>query len=129
MKNIHAINSSLSFTQSFPCSICPLTRQTRLPFSSSDIHSTTHFQLIHIDTWGPYHSSTLNGARYFLTILDDFSRATWTHLMGAKSNVFDLLKVFITMAQTQFHIWLQTVRSDNAFELDSSLAYKCYFLL
>ncbi|XP_060188475.1 uncharacterized protein LOC132617483 [Lycium barbarum] len=103
MKTIPAINSSLSSTQSFPCSICPLARQTRLSFPSSDIHSTAIFQLIHVDTWGPYHTSTTSNARYFLTIVDDYSRCTWTHLMGAKNNAFDLLKAFIAMVDTQFH--------------------------
>lgn len=53
--------------------------------------------------------------------MDDFSKETWTHLIGAKSNVFDFLKAFIAKAQVQFHTKVKTVRSDNAFELGSNL--------
>ncbi|XP_060210901.1 uncharacterized protein LOC132637900 [Lycium barbarum] len=59
--------------------------------------------------------------------LNDFSRATWTHLMGAKSNAFDLLKSFISMTETQFELKVQTVRSDNALELGSSIAGSTFF--
>lgn len=52
--------------------------------------------------------------------MDDYSRATSTHLLGAKINVFDLLKSFIVIVETHFHSHVQTVRSDNAWELGSS---------
>ncbi|XP_019235365.1 PREDICTED: uncharacterized protein LOC109215706 [Nicotiana attenuata] len=55
-------------------------------------------------TWGPYSTSTHSGSKYFHTIVDDYTRATWTHLMGAKSNAFDLLKAFISMVETQFQL-------------------------
>lgn len=92
MKHIYMLGSHLSSKQSFSYTICLLARQTRLSFSDSSIQTTKPFQLIHIDTWGPYHSLTYTGSKYFMTIVDDFSRATWTHLMGAKINAFDLLK-------------------------------------
>ncbi|XP_075111237.1 uncharacterized protein LOC142181703 [Nicotiana tabacum] len=93
MKCISNCNTKLSFKQSFTCPVCPLAKQTRLPFPDSSIQTVAPFQLIHIGTWGPYHASTYDGSKYFLTILDDYTRATWTHLLGAKNNAFDLLKV------------------------------------
>ena len=36
------------------CDICPLARQTRLPFPHSTSSSTCIFQLLHMDVWGPY---------------------------------------------------------------------------
>lgn len=127
MKDISVLKPFLSTKQSFPCPVCPLARQTRLSFSDSSIHSTAPFQLIHIDTWGPYHSPIHNRSRYFLTIVDDFYRVTWTHLMGAKRNAFDLLKAFISMVETQFSSKVLTVRNDNAFELGSSSSGSAYF--
>nr|XP_009760003.1 PREDICTED: uncharacterized protein LOC104212438 [Nicotiana sylvestris] len=120
MKGIPILSPCLSSKQSFPCPVCPLARKTRLSFPDNTIHSTAPFQLIHIDTWSLYHSSTSHLAKYFLTIVDDYPRATWTHLMGAKNNAFDLLKAFIVMVETHFNTHVQTVRSDNVFELGSS---------
>ncbi|CAL8998429.1 unnamed protein product, partial [Prunus brigantina] len=55
------------------CEICPLAKQTRFPFPSSVISSKFPFHLIHCDIWGPHKHPTHSGARYFLTIVDDFS--------------------------------------------------------
>lgn len=79
MNHISSISNDLSAKMSFISPICPLARQPRLPFSDSSSHSTSLFQLIHVDTWGPYHIQTYSGVKYFLTIVDDYRRATWTH--------------------------------------------------
>ncbi|XP_075079725.1 uncharacterized protein LOC142164957 [Nicotiana tabacum] len=120
--HVSDLGTKLSSKQSFICPICLLARKSRLPFPDSSIQSTTSFKLLHIGTWGPYHTTTYFGSKYFLTIVDDHSGATWTHFLGAKSNAFDILKAFIAMVETQFHTKVQTVRSDNALELGSSLS-------
>lgn len=56
--------------------VCPLVKQTRIPFGNSNNESLDVFELIHIDIWGPYKELSLTGASYFLTIVDDFSRFT-----------------------------------------------------
>ena len=60
------------------------------------------FELIHVDTWGPYHTKTYSGHRYFLTIMDDYTRVTWTHLMVTKDEAMPLLISFIKMAHINF---------------------------
>ncbi|XP_009793735.2 uncharacterized protein [Nicotiana sylvestris] len=100
MKTIPFISAELSAKQSFICPVCPLARQARLPFPASSTIFTSLFELIHVDTWGPYHTQTYSGAKYFLIIVDDHSRATWTHLLHTKSNAFTMLKAFISMART-----------------------------
>ncbi|XP_075095084.1 uncharacterized protein LOC107788097 [Nicotiana tabacum] len=57
------------------CKIYPKARQTRIPFPLSQIKSTRAFELIYVDVWGPYKESTYNGFKYFLTVVDDYSRA------------------------------------------------------
>ncbi|XP_060183269.1 uncharacterized protein LOC132613257 [Lycium barbarum] len=93
MKNISPSSSFSHFDHK--CDICPVARQTKLPFPSSCIKTKVIFELIHVDTWGPYKSSTYNGYKYFLTIVDDFSRATWTYLLSTKSNAFPALKNYL----------------------------------
>nr|XP_016445468.1 PREDICTED: uncharacterized protein LOC107770645 [Nicotiana tabacum] len=127
MKGIPIIFSSLSSKQHFPYEICPMARQTRLPFPDSSIHSTHPFQLIHVDTWGTYHTPTHSGSRYFLTIVDDFYRSSWTHLSSSKNNAFSLIKALVAIVKTQFHITIQTIRSDNALELGGSHSAISYF--
>ncbi|XP_070045103.1 uncharacterized protein [Nicotiana tomentosiformis] len=76
-------------------------RQSRLPFPLSYIQIKSIFYLIHIDTWDPYKTPTYNGYKYFLTIVNDFSRATWTDLLSTKSNAFSVLKWFLSLVERQ----------------------------
>ena len=99
------------------CKISPMSKQTRLPFPSSSIKSNDVFQLIHIDLWGPYRVSTHNSCNQFITIVDDFSRYTWTHLIQYKSDVTSVLNQIFMLIETQFQKKIQRVRSDNAKEL------------
>ena len=47
-------------------------------------HQKKPFDLIHCDIWGRYKYSSLSGAHYFLTIIDDYKRFTWIFLMKHK---------------------------------------------
>lgn len=45
----------------------------------------------HVDVWGPYITCIYIGHTMFLTIIDDFTRATWTHLMKNKTDFVSLI--------------------------------------
>lgn len=66
------------------CGICRRAKQTRNTFSASRNKTIDSFCLIHCDLWGPYRKPSTSGARYFLTIADDYSRAVWTILLLEK---------------------------------------------
>lgn len=99
MKHISALSHNAFVSDPHPCSICPLARQHKLPFPKSTSSTSHIFELIHIDTWGPYKTTTYDGFKYFLTIVDDFSRGTWTYLLSNKGNAFTILKSFIAMVE------------------------------
>ena len=67
--------------------VCPIAKKKILPFSSSTHVSNLPFDLIHCDLWGPFSTLTIDGYKYFLTIVDDFSRCTWIYLMKTKSEL------------------------------------------
>ena len=69
-------NNGPLFNKVILCEICPLAKQKRLPFTPSSHVSIECFDLVHYDLWGPFFVSTIDGCRYFLTIVDDFSRCT-----------------------------------------------------
>ena len=58
--------------------------------------------------------------------MDDFSRATWAHLMSSKSNAFPLLQSFIAYVETQFSVFVQYIRSDNGIEFQDTTALHFY---
>jgi len=106
--------------QDAACMVCPKAKQQRLSFPLSTISTSCAFELIHVDTWGPYHTKTHNGHRYFLIIVDDFTRATWTHLMVTKDEAVELIKSFVYMAHTQFAATVKVIKSKNALKLSTS---------
>ena len=106
--------------QSHPCHVCPLAKQSRLPFPISTIRTSNCFDILHIVIWGPYKIPSLTGARFFLTIVDDFSRATWTFLQHHKTYIFHIFSTFLTMVPTQFKTCVKTICSDNGGEFLST---------
>ncbi|CAH9083893.1 unnamed protein product, partial [Cuscuta epithymum] len=56
------------------CDSCVKAKHTRLSFGKSSIKTSECFDLLHCDIWGSYRMPSLSGARYFLTIIDDYSR-------------------------------------------------------
>ena len=113
IKHLSLLNSSHNSESIFVCNICPRAIQHKLPFPHSQIHTTSIFELIHIDTSGPYHTATHEGYKYFLTTVDDYSRATWTYLLTTKKDASFALKNFIQMIETQSQTKIKQVRSDN----------------
>ena len=105
-------NASYSSNDASTCTVCPLAKQTKLPFPNNNHLSLKSFDLLHIDIWGPYHIPTVEGYRYFLTLVDDCTRTTWIYLMRSKSDTRPLLTSFITMIHTQFHTVIKQIRSD-----------------
>lgn len=66
---------------------------------------------------------SLTGTKWFVTFIDDYSRATWVYLMKDKSEVFFVFQNFHKMVCTQFGAVVKIQRSDNGREyMDSGLA-------
>ena len=51
-----------------------------------------------------------------VTFVDDYSRTTWLYLMKNRSELFSHFHAFYAEIHTQFHVSLQSLRSDNAKE-------------
>jgi len=60
-------------------------------------------------------------------MVDEYTRATWTHLMVTKDEVIGLIKSFVKMAQTKFLAAIKVIGSDNALELSTSHAALDFF--
>lgn len=59
----------------------------------------------------------MTGETYFLTIVDDYSRGTWTHLLSTKDQVKEILKNFFNYIENHFETSVKTLRSDNGTEI------------
>ena len=53
------------------CQIFPMAKMHRNAFSASITKTERCFELLHVGIWDPYPHTNYNGARFFLTIVDD----------------------------------------------------------
>nr|GEZ61389.1 hypothetical protein [Tanacetum cinerariifolium] len=69
--------------------------------------------LLHMDLCGPMRVASINGKKYILVIVDDYSRYTWTLFLCSKDETPDVLKKFLTMIQRNLQDSVITVRTDR----------------
>ena len=89
----------------------------RLPSSPRvNKRDSAPFELIYSDVWGPCPIVSPTMFRYFVTFVDDYSRTTWLYLMKNRSELFSHFRAFYAEIHTQFHVFVQSLRSDNPTE-------------
>ncbi|XP_019231186.1 PREDICTED: uncharacterized protein LOC109212029 [Nicotiana attenuata] len=108
------------------CVVCPCAKQTRLPFPISSIKTESRFDLVCMNLWGPYKTPTYDGNKFFLTVVDDFSRMTWVFLLKQKSEVRVLLQQFLVLVKTQFDKIIRVIRTDNGTEFINSVCSEMF---
>nr|GEZ91279.1 hypothetical protein [Tanacetum cinerariifolium] len=58
-------------------------------------NSKLRLQLLHMDLCGPMRVASINGKRYILVIVDDYSRYTWVHFLRTKDETPEEIKNFL----------------------------------
>nr|GEZ14009.1 retrovirus-related Pol polyprotein from transposon TNT 1-94 [Tanacetum cinerariifolium] len=83
-----------------------------------DNHKAT-LNYLHADCWGPSRVPSLDGAWYFLSMIDDFSRMTWVFMMKHKSEAFAKFKHWKILIENHTGRKIKRVRTDNDLEFCS----------
>jgi hypothetical protein len=79
-------------------------------------YTTEPFQLVHTDTVGPVTPLAIGGFRFFLIMVDDFTRSRWIYLMHQNNEALSLLKGFWALVSTQSGRQIKDIRVDNGTE-------------
>lgn len=58
-------------------------------------------ELIHIHLYGPSSIESINGNKYILVIVDDFSRFTWVYFLRHKSDTTQKMNDFVKQVELQ----------------------------
>ncbi|GKA78633.1 retrovirus-related pol polyprotein from transposon TNT 1-94 [Tanacetum coccineum] len=94
-----------------------MSKAKRSSFKTKAVPSSKgRLNLLHMDLCGPMRVASINGKKYILVIVDDYSRYTWTLFLRSKDETPEVLKDFLTMIQRNLQAQVITVRTDRGTE-------------
>ncbi|KAI3667612.1 hypothetical protein L6452_42678 [Arctium lappa] len=107
----------MRFKKDSLCSACELGKMKRSSFKSKAESSTSSaLELLHMDLCGPMRTTSINGKKYVLVMIDDYSRYTWLEFLRNKSDAPELIIAFIKRIQVRLQLPVRTIHSDNGTE-------------
>nr|GEV15565.1 hypothetical protein [Tanacetum cinerariifolium] len=89
-------------------------------------NSRQRLHLLHMDLCGPMIIASINGKRYVLVIVDDYSRYTWVHFLRSKDEAPEVIKTFLKRITFLLQSPVIIIRIDNATEFKNQVL-KDYF--
>ncbi|GJZ47700.1 retrovirus-related pol polyprotein from transposon TNT 1-94, partial [Tanacetum coccineum] len=72
--------------------------------------------ILHMDLCGPMRVESINGKKYILVIVDDYSRFTWVKFLRSKDEAPDAIIKCIKNIQVCLNATVRNVRTDNGTE-------------
>lgn len=103
------------------CRPCALAKSTKHSFVGTDQLMTTRpLELVHMDVWGPCRVTSYGKSRYFLSIIDDYSRYAFVYLLKKKSDVLQCFRGFQRRMLSAWNEGVTTIRTDNGMEFCST---------
>ncbi|GKF30007.1 retrovirus-related pol polyprotein from transposon TNT 1-94, partial [Tanacetum coccineum] len=104
----------LKYVKDQLCSSCELSKAKRSTFKTKVVPSSKgRLNLLHMDLCGLMRIESINGKKYILVIVDDYSRYTWTLFLRTKDETPKVLKDFLKMIQRNLQAQVITIRTDR----------------
>nr|GEU79720.1 integrase, catalytic region, zinc finger, CCHC-type, peptidase aspartic, catalytic [Tanacetum cinerariifolium] len=107
----------LKFEKDHLCSTCAMgksTKKTHKP--KSEDTNQEKLYLLYMDLCGPMHVESVNGKKYILIIVNDYSRFTWVKFLRSKDETLDFIIKFLKMIQVRLKVPVRHIRTDNGTE-------------
>ncbi|GKC79527.1 retrovirus-related pol polyprotein from transposon TNT 1-94 [Tanacetum coccineum] len=107
----------LKFEKDHLCSACAMgksKKQSHKP--KSDDTNQEKLYLLHMDLCGPMRVASINGKKYILVIMDDYSRVTWVKFLASKDEAPDFIIKFLKMIQVRLNAPVRNIRTNNGTE-------------
>ncbi|GJZ09318.1 retrovirus-related pol polyprotein from transposon TNT 1-94 [Tanacetum coccineum] len=77
-------------------------------------------ELLHMDLCGPMRVASINGKKYILMIVDNYSRYIWVYFLRSKDETLEIIKKFIAQAQLNYKAKVCKSRTDNGTEFKNT---------
>ncbi|GKE87216.1 retrovirus-related pol polyprotein from transposon TNT 1-94, partial [Tanacetum coccineum] len=87
------------------CPSCEQRKSKALPYKPKPVpKSKQRLPLLHMDLCGPMRVKSINGKRYVLVIVDDYSHYTWVHFLRSKDETPKVIKTFLKKIQAIYKL-------------------------
>ncbi|GJR21088.1 retrovirus-related pol polyprotein from transposon TNT 1-94 [Tanacetum coccineum] len=88
----------LKFKKDHLCFACAIGKSKKKPHKpKSEDTNQEKLYLLHMDRCGPMHVASVNGKKYILVIVDNYSRFTWVKCLRSKDEAPDFIIKFLKM--------------------------------
>ncbi|GJX27522.1 retrovirus-related pol polyprotein from transposon TNT 1-94 [Tanacetum coccineum] len=107
----------LKFEKDHLCSACAMgksKKQSHKP--KSEDSNQEKLYLLHMNLCGPMRVASVNGKKYILVIVDDYSWLTWVKFLASKDEAPDFIIKFLKMIQVRLNANVKNIRTDNKTE-------------
>nr|GEZ85619.1 retrovirus-related Pol polyprotein from transposon TNT 1-94 [Tanacetum cinerariifolium] len=107
-------NNRDAFEKDHLCSTCALgksKKHSHKPKAKESIQEKLN--LLHMDLYGLMRVQSINGRKYILVIVDDFSRFTWVKFLRSKDEVPEFVNKFLKMIQVRLNATVRNIKTDN----------------
>ncbi|GJU42702.1 retrovirus-related pol polyprotein from transposon TNT 1-94 [Tanacetum coccineum] len=98
----------------FACAMGKSKKQSHKP--KSEDTNQEKLYLLHMDLCGPMRAASVNGKKYILIILDDYSRFTWVKFLASNDEAPDFIIKFSKMIQIRLNATVRNIRTNNGTE-------------
>ncbi|GKG03392.1 retrovirus-related pol polyprotein from transposon TNT 1-94 [Tanacetum coccineum] len=79
-----------------------------------------------MDLCGPIRVASVNGKKYILVIVDDYSRFTWVKFLASKDEAPHFIIKFLKMIQVRLNAIVRNIRTDNGSEFVNQTLHSYY---
>ncbi|GJY00029.1 retrovirus-related pol polyprotein from transposon TNT 1-94 [Tanacetum coccineum] len=105
----------LKFQKDHLCLACALGKSNKSSHQpKAEDTNQEKLYLLHMDLCGPMHVASINGKRYILVIVDDYSRFTWVRFLRSKDKAPDA--IIKCIKNIQVNATVRNVRTYNGTE-------------
>jgi transposase InsO family protein len=120
-KGVSIPDSLLKQCKSRRCECCILGKQSHLPFPLSKTRTARPLEIVHADICGKMEQETNSGGRYFLSVMDDFSKYSEVVILKKKSEAKHALIEEMTRWENLTEQKVKYLRTDGGKEFTGKL--------
>ncbi|GKA28527.1 retrovirus-related pol polyprotein from transposon TNT 1-94 [Tanacetum coccineum] len=117
----------LKFEKDHLCSACQLGKSKKHTHKPKTENTNLEvLNTLHMDLCGPMRVQTINGKKYILVIVDDYSRFTWVKFLRSKDETPTVVIKFMKQIQVGLNKTVRFIRTDNGTEFVNKTLYDYY---